>query len=149
MKLEEAIKQKRFKSEYQKLMVNILYTGNWAYNLNKRFLRKFTLSPEQYNVLRILRGQHPHPSSVALLNERMLDRMSNVSRLVEKLRIKNLLERKECDSDRRQVDIMITDAGLQLLNEIDSQIGMMENNFKTISLEEAQTINELLDKIRN
>src|SRR5690606_17571768 len=115
MKLEDEIKQDKFHSQYHKLMINLLFTGNWVYYHNKKFLKRYGISPEQFNVLRILRGQYPKPSSINLLNERMLDRMSNVSRLVEKLRIKNLLKRSECPKDRRQVDILITEEGLALL----------------------------------
>ena len=99
MELEKAIKQKHFKSEYEKAIVNVLYTGNWAYALNKKALKIYDLSPEQYNVLRILRGQYPKPASVMLINERMLDKMSNVSRLVEKLRKKELVEKREEGSE--------------------------------------------------
>ena len=148
MKIEDAIKQKKFRTEYQKLMVNILYTGNWAYNLNKRFLREFGLSPEQFNVLRILRGQYPEASTIALINERMLDRMSNVSRLVEKLRLKNLVDRKECPEDRRQVDILITEKGLNLLQHIDESMPQIEHQFEKIGSEDAEKLNQLLDKIR-
>ena len=148
MKLEEEIKQLKFKTEYHKLMVNILFTGNWAYNFNKKFLKSYGLSPEQFNVLRILRGQRPKPSTINLLNERMLDKMSNVSRLVEKLRLKELVERTECCEDRRQVDIVITNKGMQLLSDIDKKISILEQRFEVLSPEEAETLNTLLDKLR-
>lgn len=148
MKLEEEIKQLKFKTEYHKLMVNILFTGNWVYNFNKKFLKNYGLSPEQFNVLRILRGQRPKPSTINLLNERMLDKMSNVSRLVEKLRLKELVERTECCEDRRQVDIVITNKGMQLLSDIDKNISTLERRFEVLSPEEAETLNTLLDKLR-
>jgi len=148
MKLEDEIKQDKFHSQYHKLMINLLFTGNWVYYHNKKFLKRYGISPEQFNVLRILRGQYPKPSSINLLNERMLDRMSNVSRLVEKLRIKNLLKRSECPKDRRQVDILITEEGLALLKQLDTDIKQLEEMFKTISEGEAATLNALLDKLR-
>ncbi|MGK7393076.1 MAG: MarR family winged helix-turn-helix transcriptional regulator [Candidatus Cyclobacteriaceae bacterium M3_2C_046] len=149
MKLEEEIKQTKFESEYQKLMINILYTGNWAYHNNKKFLKKYDVSPEQFNVLRILRGQYPNPSTVNLLNDRMLDKMSNVSRLVEKLRVKGLVVRKECPEDRRQVDIIITDKGLALLEQVDQEMPGFEKNFTKISPEDAKALNVLLDRLRD
>lgn len=149
MKLEDEIKQEKFFDQYQRLMINLLFTGNWAYYHNKKFLKRYDISPEQFNVLRILRGQFPKPSSINLLNERMLDRMSNVSRLVEKLRIKKLLKRNECPKDRRQVDILITEEGLALLKRLDKDIKQLEEKFKTIDEEEAAALNELLDKLRN
>ena len=148
MRIEEEIKQSTFSSEYHKLLINLLYTGNWLYHKNKKFLKTYGLSPEQYNVLRILRGQHPKPSTVNLLNERMLDKMSNVSRLVEKLRLKNLVIRKECPEDRRQVDVMITKKGLSLLKEIDQYSAQMEKPLKKIEEDEARALNTLLDRLR-
>lgn len=148
MRLEEEIKQKKFRSERHKVIINLMYTGNWVYSINKSILKQYNLSPEQYNLLRILRGQHPNPSSVMLLNERMLDKMSNVSRIVEKLRIKNLLTRKECSADRRQVDITITEKGLSLLQQIDENAEITEYAAQHLSTEEAAQLNELLDKVR-
>lgn len=148
MNLEEEIKQRKFSSEKHKAVINLMYTGNWVYYINKSILKNFNLSPEQYNVLRILRGQYPNPSSVLLLNERMLDKMSNVSRIVEKLRLKELLIREECPTDRRQVDITITEEGLDLLHEIDEQTQITEEALDNLSTEEAARLNQLLDKIR-
>lgn len=148
MKLEDEIKQKKFKSEYQKATINLMYTGNWVYSLVNTILKNYNLSPEQFNVLRILRGHHPEPASVLLLNERMLDRMSNVSRIVEKLRQKGLVVRKECKSDRRQVDINITQQGLDILEQIEKETNLEEEAIRHISISEAATLNQLLDKIR-
>ncbi|MDF9798498.1 DNA-binding MarR family transcriptional regulator [Catalinimonas alkaloidigena] len=148
MKLEEEIKQRKFSSEKHKVIINLMYTGNWVYSINKSILKQYNISPEQYNVLRILRGQYPDPSTVMLLNERMLDKMSNVSRIVEKLRVKNLLTRKECPADRRQVDITITREGLALLKQIDRDASISEQAAKNLSTEEAAQLNELLDKVR-
>lgn len=148
MKLEDEIKQKKFKSEYQKATINLMYTGNWVYSLVNTILKNYNLSPEQFNVLRILRGHHPEPASVLLLNERMLDRMSNVSRIVEKLRQKGLVIRKECKSDRRQVDINITQQGLDILEQIEKETNLEEEAIRHISISEAAMLNQLLDKIR-
>lgn len=147
MKLEEEIKQAKFKNEYHKLLVNIIFTGNWINIRSTKFLRKYKLTPQQFNLLRILRGQHPNAATVHLLQDRMLDRMSNASRLVEKLRIKGLVDRITNCEDRRRVDVTITDKGLNLLKEIDQTD--FDGNFPSISVEEALVLNNLLDKLRN
>ena len=148
MKLEEEIKQKKFKDEYQKLFINLIYTGNWAKNLDTDLFKSFNLTAQQYNVLRILRGQYPKPISVNLVADRMLDKMSNASRLVEKLRQKKWVQRKECPSDRRQVEILITDAGLSLLEDIDIEMEKRKGRFQYISKEEAKLVNDILDRLR-
>jgi DNA-binding MarR family transcriptional regulator len=146
--IEEEIKQSRFKSEYHKVVVNILLTANTLYATNSRFLKKYGLSPEQYNVLRILRGQFPKNSSVLLLQERMLDKMSNASRLVDKLESKELLTRKQCPSDRRQVEILITEKGLNLLREIDLTFDKRNKRLDFLPEEKIKEINHYLDEIR-
>lgn len=148
MELEKEIKQKAFINEYQKLLVNILYTGSWANSLQAKFFKTYGLSPQQYNILRILRGQFPNPATVFLLTERMLDKMSNASRLVDKLVTKNLVERKECETNKRRVDITITEDGLALLKEIDQMLDVMEKKFHSLNKDEAKTLNILLDKLR-
>jgi DNA-binding MarR family transcriptional regulator len=148
MKIEDEIKQKSFKSEFQKAMINILFTSGWLEHKQTQFFKQWGISPQQYNVLRILRGQNNNPITVASIQERMMDKMSNASRLVEKLKQKNLIERKECKADRRQVDIVITQKGLDLLSLIDSNMNDQEKMMKNISKEEAVELNRLLDKLR-
>lgn len=149
MQLEDEIKQESFESEHHKLMVNLLYTGNWVAALNKKFLKPFGLSPEQFNLLRILRGMKGKPVTVAILNERMLDKMSNVSRLVEKLRLKKLVEREENSEDRRQVNISITKAGLALLEKTDQMMPELVRRFQSLDEQQAAELNKLLDLCRN
>ncbi|TXE05741.1 MarR family winged helix-turn-helix transcriptional regulator [Algoriphagus aquimarinus] len=146
--LEEAIKQKEFKDPYNKLVVNLLYTHSYLVTAQNNILKPFDLSPEQYNVLRILRGQNGVPTTVSSIQDRMLNKMSNASRLVDKLKAKELLERRECPSDRRQVDILITEKGLQILNDL--QVHMEGFNTQVINLSEEEVIimNDLLDKLR-
>lgn len=146
--LEEAIKQKEFKDPYNKLVVNLLYTHSYLVSAQNSILKPFDLSPEQYNVLRILRGQNGVPTTVSSIQDRMLNKMSNASRLVDKLKIKQLVERRECPADRRQVDIVITEKGLQVLNDL--QIYMEGFNTQVVKLTEEETIlmNNLLDKLR-
>lgn len=149
MRLEDEIKQKQFKSEHHKLLVNLMYTGNWVKSMHADVLKPHDLTLQQYNILRILRGQHPSPASINLLMERMLDKMSNASRLVEKLRTKGHVERKENDSDRRQADVVITQQGLELLKVIDPQLQQFEQHFRTLTDAEAKMVNDVLDRLRD
>lgn len=148
MRIEDEIKQQHFRNEYDKLVINMLYSGGWMDAILTRRLKPYRVSVQQYNILRILRGQHPNPATVNLLKERMLDKMSNASRLVEKLRIKGLVERHPCKNDRRAVDIIITQKGLDLLAEIDTLLDGWDETFKSLTPEEAGTLNFLLDKLR-
>jgi len=148
MRLEDEIKQKKFKSEHHKLAVNIMYTSNWAIGEFQRVLKPFGLSPQQYNVLRILRGQKGKPASVNLIIDRMLDKNSNASRLVEKLRKKEYIERRECEHDRRQVDIVITKEGLKFLELMDKNLPQADKTYDVLSSKEAKTLNDLMDKLR-
>ena len=148
MKLEDEIKQSKFKSEYHKLGVNIIFTANWLSHHHARNCKEYDITPEQFNILRILRGQHPKPATVNLLIERMLNKMSNASRLVEKLRKKGLAERQTSESDRRACDVVITKKGLDLLTELDKAEEKLNGMLSHISTQEAGKINDLLDKLR-
>jgi len=106
--LETEIKQKEFANPYVKLMVNLIYTGTWMKNIHSELLKPHKLTGAQFNVLRILQGQHPQPASVNLIIDRMLDKNSNASRLVDKLLEKELVERSVCASDRRKVEVRIS-----------------------------------------
>lgn len=148
MSLEEDIKQDKFQSEQQKAVINILYTGSWLHTGNAAFLKKFDITPEQFNVLRILRGSHPETLMLAEITARMLDKSSNCTRLVEKLRQKGFVQRKICEDNRRQVDISITDKGLSLLKKIDSDNSNWISNAADITKAEAKELNRILDKLR-
>ncbi len=148
MSIEKAIKQTKFKSVYHKLVINLIYSGNWIVHQQYEMLREHDLTPQQYNVLRILRGHHPKPMKVNAISERMLDQTSNTSRLVDKLLAKKLLIREVCVTDRRAVDVKITKEGLDLLNKIDPLIDEWEKNLHSINSEEAGQLNDLLDKLR-
>ena len=148
MRLEDEIKQKQFKTEQHKLLVNLIYTGSWVKSLHADLLKPNGLTLQQYNVLRILRGQYPNPATINLLIERMLDKMSNASRLVEKLKQKGLVERKENDSDRRQADVIITEKGLELLKTLEDTVAQIEKRTQVITESEAQMVNEVLDRLR-
>ena len=148
MQLEKEIKQEKFKSEFEKLAVNIFYTHGWLNNLQSKLFKAHKLSPTQYNILRILRGQYPNPAPITLIKERMLDKMSDVSRIVDRMKSKRLLIREYCKEDRRRVNVMISEYGLELLSEIDKDQEQFLNKIENISVEEAKKLNNLLDKLR-
>lgn len=148
MRIEDEIKQAKFKSEYHKLALNIAVTSNWYERFTTQKLKAYKLTPQQFNVLRILRGQSPNPATINLITERMIDKMSNASRLVDKLLEKGLVDRRTCPSDRRQVDVQITEKGQQLLSKIDDESKDWENPLHTLSDADAKTLNLLLDKLR-
>jgi len=149
MKLEKEIKQSKFRNEYHKLTVNLLFTYSWIHSFLAEKLSKYGITPQQFNILRILRGQYPAPSTVSLLKERMLEKISDTSRLVERLRLKGLLERTYNENDRRKVNIVINKKGLELLKEIDKIDPEVDHYLASLSSEEAKTVNDLLDKLRN
>ncbi len=148
MSIETDIKQKKFRSPFQKLALNLVYTTKWLEYKQLESFKEHDITPQQYNVLRILRGQQGNPIKVSDITERMLDKSSNTSRLVDKLLAKNLAKRTSCESDRRAVDVVITGEGLDLLKVLDPFIEDWENRFNIISEEEAERISALLDKLR-
>ena len=117
MKIEDAIKQSKFENEYHKVHVNILFTAAYLNQLVATTLKPYNLTGPQFNVLRILRGLHPEPATIKLITARMIDKMSNASRLVEKLKQKGYVERIACEEDRRRVNVTITAKGLDLLEQ--------------------------------
>ncbi len=129
-------------------MLNLVYTTNWITSKQGSFFKDSGITSQQYNVLRILRGQHPNPCSIKLIKERMLDRMSDASRIVDKLNTKKLLIRRECPNDRRSVDIIITDKGLALLKSLDHVDDISIQTLKSLNDNEVNTLNDLLDKLR-
>lgn len=151
MSIEADIKQTTpFRSPYQRVLVNVMYTSNWLASSQMQMLKPFGLTLQQYNVLRILRGQSPNPVKVSDITERMLDKMSNASRLVDKLVAKKLVLRTECPSDRRAVDVVVTDEGLALLKRLDvHQSEWSEVQRNKLSEQEASQLSQLLDKLRD
>jgi DNA-binding MarR family transcriptional regulator len=148
MRLEEELQQKKFSSELLKAILNIEFTGNWLDAEANRVLKPFEISSQQYNVLRILKGQGDNAISVNNIMGRMINKMSNASRLVEKLRKKGLIERVTCESDRRQVDVRITKKGLKLLVESGAAMNKFDKMKSKLTEKEAKQLNELLEKIR-
>ena len=148
--IEEAIQQERFKSANHRAHVNVIYTAGWLNQLTSRALKPYGLSLQQFNILRILRGRGEEPSTVKLLTERMLDKMSNASRLVDKLKDKGYVERTECPTDRRRVDIRITSLGMEVIGQASDAVDAMRGStFASLSEEEAATLSHLLDKLRD
>ena len=148
MRLEHEIHQKKFRSDQQKAVVNLLYTSGFLANLFNEKAKDFHITRQQYNVLRILKGQLPKSASINLIKDRMLDKMSDASRIVERLRLKHLVERKICDTDKRAVEITITEKGLKLLLEMDPAINSVDEVFNRFTNHELDVFNNLLDKMR-
>lgn len=149
MKIEDAIKQPTFKDEFEKVDINIIFTSNWMHNQLHGLLKPYDISQQQFNILRILRGQKGKPAPLKLLTERMMDKMSNTSRLVDKMLKKDLLERNICPDNRRQVEISLTKKGLNACNEISTIIEKVRKDSQKISEKEAIELNRILDKIRS
>ena len=148
MSLEKDINQPKFRNEQQKGLLNILYTYSWVAERIKLMLDKEGITPQQFNILRILRGSHPEPLSTLQIRERMLDKMSDTSRIVDRLILKNLVSKKICANDKRLVDVNITEKGRKLLDKLDKRNVEMDSIIKELSISEIRTLNKLLDKIR-
>lgn len=149
MKLEEELKMEKFKSEFQRAMLNIIFTAYWLEDRSAETFKGYGISMQQYNVLRILRGQKGKPANLFLIQDRMIHKMSNATRLVEKLRLKGYVKRVTCEENRRKVEITITDKGLQLLDELEPKIRKSEaDTFSRLSEKDAAQLGRLLDKLR-
>lgn len=148
MGFAEDIKQDKFISERQKGLLNLIYTYNGLINEMNNYFKIHKITRQQYNVLRILRGQHPNPANINLLKERMLDKMSDTSRIVQRLELKKLVKRTESDLDRRAVEVTITATGLRLLEETDGTVNGFEHLLDNLNEKETHQLNALLDKIR-
>ena len=151
MRIEDEIKQPTFRDDFQKAFINLVYTAGWLATRQAALLKLYGLSLPQFNVLRILRGRHPEPATVALLIERMLDKTSNASRIVDRLEEKQLVTRTVCPANRRAVDIRITEAGLRLLRQIDDgEFAKPDHTgLDNLNTSELRQLNTLLDKIRS
>jgi len=147
MKIEEEILQPRFTSPNQKAVVNLMFTAGWLASKHQDFFKSYGITSQQYNILRILRGQHPQALSATEIKARMLDKNSDVSRLLDRLITKNLIEKKASLSDKRASDVFITDAGFELLNTIQLRQEELEG-IMVLSPDEASQLSDLLDKCR-
>ena len=148
MSIEKDISQRKFSTEFQKVMVNLIYTHNWMMERMKLFFEKADLTPQQFNILRILRGAG-QPLSTLQIRQRMLDKMSDTSRIVDRLIKKGLTKKVICKSDRRLVDVTISEKGLKLLEQLDQMQPDLDAIIQSLNESEAIQLNSLLDKIRN
>ncbi|NBA88564.1 MarR family transcriptional regulator [Emticicia sp. CRIBPO] len=150
MGLANEIKQTRpFSSKKEEVMVNIMFTNNWIGLNHNQVFKNYDITSQQYNVLRILNGQYPNPITINEIIERMLDKMSNASRLVDKLLLKGLVTRDQRSTNRRACDVIITDEGIELLKIIKEDLMKLERLMVGITDEEAEQLSHLLDKLRN
>jgi DNA-binding MarR family transcriptional regulator len=148
MTLEKDINQTKFRNEHQKATVNIIYTNNWIMERISKIFDAAGITSQQYNILRILRGA-AKPLSTSQIRQRMLDKMSDSSRIVDRLVLKGMVKKNDCKSDKRLVDIVITSKGLKLLEKIDAYNGRVDSIMMNLSETEAKALNKLLDKIRD
>lgn len=145
-KIEDEIRQAKFRSVQQKAVLNLIYTSNWLQSRQQEYFKPFGITGQQYNILRILRGQHPKTISGTEIKSRMLDRNSDISRLLDRLAAKELITRSTCPNDKRASDVLITRKGLAILAEIDKRDNDEE---LALSDEEAANLSDLLDKARS
>jgi len=147
MGIEKDIQQTNFRNEFQKMGINIIYTAHWLNEKMSQILSTEDITQQQYNILRILRGSEC-PLSTLKIRERMLDKMSDTSRIVDRLIVKGLVEKTACVKDKRLVDIIVTKKGLQLLEKLDALNEQIDSILKGVSEKEAITMNQILDKLR-
>jgi len=148
MSIEEDISQAKFRNEYQKAVINLIYTYNWMNEKMKDFFAREDITGQQFNILRILRGAGK-PISTLQIRQRMLDKMSDTSRIVDRLILKGLAIKNICPIDKRLVDVSLTDKGKKLLEKIDEHENEMDEILGTLNPAEAKILNTLLDKIRS
>ncbi|MCZ2223402.1 MAG: MarR family transcriptional regulator [Chitinophagales bacterium] len=148
MKLEQAIQSKKFRNEVQKAGLNILYTAWWLKTITYKELKDFGLTHEQYNILRILKGKHPQQMCVKDIASRMIEKNSNVPRIVDKLEDKKLVRRSQGEVDGRQTVIKLTQAGINILASCTIKINELYDKMLTINNKEAEILNTLLEKVR-
>lgn len=150
MKIEDVIKSTVPMENSKKIILNILYTQNVLAEKFNELLKRYEISGEQYNVLRILRGQKGNPANMCVIQERMLAKTSNTTRLVDKLLLKELVTREVCPANRRKIEVSITHKGLAILKELDPKVTEHEESFsKNLNADEIILLDQLLEKYRN
>jgi len=148
MRIEEEIQSTNFEDNYHKVVINMAYTEGWLKNTFNCHFEKHNLTQQQFNILRILRGQYPKPATVNLLKERMIDKMSDASRIVDRLVQKEMITRCTNNKDRRAVDIRISEKGLGVLATMDAEFKTRDVLKNNLTNEEAAQLSDLLDKLR-
>lgn len=147
MKIEDEIKQSKFKNPYQKAVINLIFTSSWLQSKHQDFFKSFGITNQQFNILRILKGQHPKSISATEIKSRMLDKNSDVSRLLDRLAVKKLITKQVCPNDKRAADITITEAGVTILSQLEKHQAEIDGVLN-LSEEEAKQLSNLLDKSR-
>ena len=147
MKIEDEIKQQKFKTPHQKAVLNLIYTTSWMQGRQKDIFKTFNITLQQFNILRILRGQHPNSTSATEIKSRMLDKNSDVSRLLDRLLAKKVITKRVSPNDKRAADVNLTEEGMELLKAIDKKQTQIDNVL-LLSEEEAIILSDLLDKSR-
>jgi DNA-binding MarR family transcriptional regulator len=148
MQIDKEIQITKFEDNYHKVTVNLTYTSGWLNNITREKFEEYNLTSQQFNILRILRGQYPKPATVNLLKERMLDKMSDASRIVDRLIQKGMVSRCTNTKDRRAVDIRISEQGLEILSKMDDAFKPKDFLKDSLTEEEAGQLSDLLDKLR-
>lgn len=147
MGIEKEIPKSYFRSQRHKGLVNVLFTSNWIFERLKKFLEADDITPQQYNILRILNNSEI-PLSTLKIREQMMDKMSDTSRIVERLLKKKLVNKQTCAYDKRLVDVTISETGVQLLQRLDKKTDELDSIISNLSDHETDALNELLDKMR-
>jgi len=147
--IEQDIQQSYFRNSFQKAAVNLLFTSGWLRDRMKNLFDKEDITAQQFNILRILRGSFPTPLSTLQIRDRMLEKMSDTSRLVDRLVVKGLVKKITAETDRRLVDVLITEKGKKLLSRIDAQETEMDAILNNLTEKEAEQLSALLDKMRS
>lgn len=150
MDISKAIKQSSFNSPQEMAVINIIFTGNWLRDKQKDYFQSFDLKMQHFNVLRILKGKYPEASCPGEIKDVMLDKSPDLTRLIDKMIKMGLVDRNVCQENRRKVDVIITEKGLSIVNDISDRISTMNTLWKDkLSENEAQKLSELLDKVRS
>lgn len=147
MKIEDEIKQSKFKDPFQKAVINLLFTASWLQTKHQDFFKSAGITNQQFNILRILKGQHPKSTSATEIKSRMLDKNSDVSRLLDRLVLKKFITKQVCPNDKRAADITITKEGLAILAELDKRQTEIDRVLN-LTEAEAKQLSDLLDKGR-
>ncbi|WP_395804906.1 MarR family winged helix-turn-helix transcriptional regulator [Daejeonella sp.] len=149
MEIGKEINSNKFENNHQKSIVNLIYTYGWITNLLRQQLSRYDITLQQYNVLRVLRGQRPNPATINLIKERMLDKMSDASRIVDRLVQKELVDRTVNTNDRRAVDILISNKGIDILSKLDAELLFDQILNEDFNNTDAGILSDLLDKMRS
>jgi DNA-binding MarR family transcriptional regulator len=149
MGIEKDIQQSKFRNAHQKASINLIYTLSWMKDKTKCIFDSEDITSQQFNILRILRGSYPQPLSTLQIRERMLEKMSDTSRIVDRLISKGLVKKVTCKTDRRLVDVIITDKGKKLLERLDEKQDLIDGVMGNLSEKDANILSDLLDKIRD